>query len=52
MWPGGTQAMLSKVVCIPSFGSIAPWVCVAKVPFLALFVQTGTQKEVWPHTCI
>ena len=28
-------------VCIPSFRSVAPRVCIAKVPFLAFFCHLG-----------
>ena len=44
VWPGDTQLMLLpelSSVCIPIFRSVAPWVCLAKVPFLALSIQDG-----------
>ena len=40
MWPGETQIILlpeSSYLCIPYFRSVAPRVCLAKVPFLAFF---------------
>ena len=38
VWPGEAQLMLlpeSSCVCIPSFRSVAPRVCLAKATFLA-----------------
>ena len=43
VWPYGTHPTLfleSYCVCMPSFRSVAPLFFLAKVPFLALFLNT------------
>ena len=42
----------SSCVCIPSFKSVAPKVCLTKVPFVTpFFCLIGTQVLVWSYTC-
>ena len=48
VWPDGTHPMLfaeSSCVCMPSFRPVAPFLFLAKVPFLAFLIQ----KRVWPY---
>ena len=47
VWPGGTQPMLLSepcYVCIPSFRSVAPRVCLAKVAFLAFLAYMNRKR--------
>ena len=40
VWPGGIQPTLlpySSYVCLPSFNTVAPGICMANVPFFGFF---------------
>ena len=42
---------MSSCACAPSFKSVAPKICLNKVPFVAIFLPDRNKKLVWSYTC-